>query len=193
MTRTNPDVIIIRGAPGSGKTQASKCLATHFQKSVRIEVDTLRAMVISVEWSNQDEHINILSLTIGLVIGFHRLGYGPIIVVDTFSGNKLSKFIADISLMNNNLEIRSFALVTAPEVLRVRVEDRPTGQFKDLDICIKLNSDVIKHLQPLEQIIDNTELTPVETVEVILEQHLGFSNALPARERSSLGVREFKR
>jgi hypothetical protein len=167
LRRPNPDIIVIRGAPGSGKTQASKYLAAWFPRGVRIEVDALRAMVISVAWTNQAEHINILSLSTGLVLGFLSLGYRPVIVVDTFSGNKLMKFLTDIFSRNDSLDVRGVALVTAPEVLKARVENRPEDQFKNLRICQKLNSEVVKYLQPFEQLIDNTSLTPQETARAI--------------------------
>lgn len=172
MSCTNRDVIIIRGAPGSGKTQTSKCLATHFPKGVRLEVDTLRAMVISVEWTNQEEHVNILSLSAGLVLGFLNLGYRPVIVVDTFSGNKLTKFLAELQSLEDNLNVITFALVTDPEVLKARIENRPPNQFKNFEICQKLNSDVIKHIHPTEQLVDNTVLAPEETADLILGQCL---------------------
>lgn len=176
MTISNPDIIIIRGAPGVGKSQASKCLAVHFQKGARVEVDMLRAMVISVDWTNQSEHINMLSLSTSVVMGFLQRGYKPVIVVDTFSGDKLTKFLADIYALDNMLNVRSFALVTAPHVLSVRVENRPDDQFKDIGICQKLNTDVMKRLLPVEQLIDNTELTPEETAGKIQQLLLSTSN-----------------
>lgn len=75
MTAIKPDVIIIRGAPGSGKSTLAKLLATHFPNGARVEVDSLRGMVISVDWTNQTEHKNILSLAINVVRDFHALGY----------------------------------------------------------------------------------------------------------------------
>lgn len=168
MTCTNADVIIIRGAPGCGKTQTSKCLASHFPKGVRAEVDALRGMVISVDWTNQSEHTNVLSLSTGLVVGFLRLGYKPVIVVDTFSGDKLAHFLSELRSLNSALDVRAFALVTAPGILRLRVENRPGDHFRDFDVCAKLNEDVLKYLQPCELVIDNTKLTPEETAQVIL-------------------------
>jgi len=173
MNCSNADVIIIRGAPGSGKSQASKCLAAHFPKGVRAEVDSLRAMVISVDWTNQAEHINMLSLAASLVQGFLRLEYRPVILVDTFSGNKLNKFLAELHSFDNSLKVRSFALVTAPEVLRTRLEKRPADKFKDVAICQELNADIMKHLHPTDHLIDNTKLTPEQTSAAILE-HLRF-------------------
>jgi hypothetical protein len=133
-------------------------------------VDILRAMVISVDWTDQTEHINMLSVASGVVLDFLRLGYKPVIVVDTFSGNKLTQFLADIDAHGKGLDVRAFALVAAPEVLKIRVDNRPLGQFKETDICQKLNKAVLKHIHPIERLIDNSNLTPEETADVILKQ-----------------------
>lgn len=164
-----PDVIVIRGAPGCGKSEAAKRLAARLRTGVRIEVDTLRAMIIPVDWTNQSEHISVLSLAAGLVAGFLGLGHRPVIVVDTFSGDKLTRFIADLVAQRAGVEVRVFALVPDHSVLRARVESRPDDGFKDIGICEKLNADVLRHLQPNERVIDNSALTPEETVDAILD------------------------
>lgn len=169
MNAAGSDVIVIRGAPGSGKSQTAKCLAVRLGRGARIEVDTLRAMVIPVDWTNQAEHIGMLSLATGLVAGFLSLGHRPVIVVDTFSGNKLVRFLAELRALQSGLDVRVFALVADPAVLRARVESRPADQFKDLGICAMLNAEVAKHRQSGERLIDNSSLTPEETVDVILE------------------------
>jgi len=69
----------------------------------------------------------------------------------------------------------------ASERANCGVEKRPTDQYKDIVICQKINSDVMKHFLPVEQLIDNTELTPEETAETIMRQCLGTaSNAADA-------------
>ena len=166
---TTPDVIVVRGAPGAGKSEVAKRLAARLGTGARIEVDTLRAMIIPVDWTNQSEHVSVLSLTTGLVAGFLGLEHRPVIVVDTFSGDKLAKFLADLRALRAGLEVRVFALVPDRAVLRARVEGRPDDQFKDIRTCEKLNADVVRHLQPGERLIDNSALTPEETVNVILE------------------------
>jgi hypothetical protein len=143
----------------------------------------LRGMVISVDWTNQAEHINILSLSTDLVMRFLRLGYRPVLVVDTFSGDKLRPFLAELGSLNSDLKVRSFALVAAPEVLRTRVENRPADQFKDVAVCQKLNSDVVKRLQPFEELIDTTTLTPEQVASVILGAVPGASSAASADTR----------
>jgi len=172
MNISDADVIIIRGAPGSGKSKAAKALARHFPKGARIEVDSLRRMVISVDWTNQAEHINMLSICTSLVTKFLALGYRPVILVDTFSGNKLKRWLRQLHSLDSTLKVQSFALIAAPEVLRSRVENREADGFKDVAVCQKLNSDVVKCLLPFEQLIDTTELTPEQTVSAILSRGL---------------------
>lgn len=175
MTSTCPDVVTIRGAPGTGKTETSKCLAHFFPKGVRLEVDTLRFMVINSDWTNQAEHINILNLSTNLVAGFLDLGFRPVIVVDTFSGDKLTGFLAKLRSLDENMDVHCFAMVVAAEALKARVERRPADHYKDIEVCQKLNSDTVKHLQSFEQLIDNTELTPEQTAEAIYRYITGFS------------------
>ena len=165
-----PDVILVRGAPGAGKSSAAKCLARHYPTGVRLEVDALRSMVISVDWTDQDQHIQILSLATRVVRDFLALGHRPVIVVDTFSGDKLTRFLEELQSLDDSLNIRPFALVTALDVLRSRIENRGADQFRDVEVCQKLNADVLRFLHPLEQVIDNTALTPEQTADVIRQQ-----------------------
>jgi adenylate kinase family enzyme len=82
MQEAKIDIIIIRGCPASGKSQTAKKISKSFPKGVRLEVDTLRQMVISVDWTNQQEHINLLQVSTGLVIDFLKLGFSPVIVIE---------------------------------------------------------------------------------------------------------------
>ena len=61
--------------------------------------------------------------------------------------------------------------VTAPlgPPLHSRVERRPNTQFKNFSICEKLNDDTARYLQPGERVLDDSALTPGETVDFILE------------------------
>lgn len=169
-----PDVIVIRGAPAVGKSVTAKCLAARLGSGVRLEVDTLRAMVIPVDWTNQAEHIGVLSLASGLVSGFLGLGHRPIIVVDTFSGDKLARFLSELQALRGGIDVRACALVATADVLRARVEHRPPDQFTDIAICEKLNANTVRHLQPGERLIDNSFLTPEETATMILAGRLDY-------------------
>jgi broad-specificity NMP kinase len=139
-----PDVIIIRGAPGVGKTELSKALARYYPQGSRVEVDALRKMVISVNWTDQAEHIKLLGLAARTVADFVEAGFSPVIVVDTFSGDKVAGFLARLEVLRPGISYRIFALHASADVLASRLASRPEGQFKDLGITLKLNGDVLK-------------------------------------------------
>jgi predicted kinase len=170
---TLPDVIVIRGAPGSGKSEAAKRLAARLGHGARVEVDTLRAMIVAVDWTNQQEHIAVLSLAVCVVAGFLQMGHRPVIVVDTFSGDKLGRFLEELGTAHAGVEVRAFSLAPSPSALRARVESRPDGGFKDVLVCQKLNSDVSRRLLSKELLIDNSDLTPEESVDVIMRACAG--------------------
>lgn len=164
---TPPDVIVIRGAPGSGKSETAKRLATALGRGARVEVDTLRTMIVPVDWTNQQEHIAVLSLAVDVVAGFLHMGHRPVIVVDTFSGDKLGRFLGDLGRARPGAQVRAFSLAPSWVALRARVESRPDGGYKNLSVCEKLNSDVARRLIPGEVIIDNSNLTPEESADMV--------------------------
>ncbi len=167
--KTKEDIIIIRGAPASGKSSTAKALTKFFPSGVRMEVDNLRSMVISVDWTNQDEHISILNLSTNLVYDFYQLKYRPIIVVDTFSGNKILNYHEKLLKLNKNLSIKIFGLYVSNEELERRIGSRNEGEFKDIEVCMKLNKDVVKYKHPEEYQIDTTMLSPEETAKIIFD------------------------
>ena len=170
MLNTKTDIIILRGAPASGKSQSAKSLATFFPKGVRVEVDNLRNMVISPDWKNQSEHINILSLSTKVVTEFLQLGFKPIIIVDTFSGDKINKYLEELRQLIPELSIKIFGLHASEEELIKRIESRESWEFRDVNICLRLNGDVLKFKHDSEYQINTTGLLPLDTAKIIYEQ-----------------------
>ena len=163
------DIIILRGAPGSGKSQTAKSLSQFFPKGVRLEVDTIRQMVVSVDWKNQQEHIRMLQVSAVLACDFLNCGFSPVIVVDTFSGDKVFGFMDRIRHFDSNLTISLFGLFTTDDELERRLALRQNGEFRDVAICKKLNNDVLKVKHETELQIDTTGLLPMETARKIHE------------------------
>ncbi len=163
-----PDVIIIRGAPGVGKSTLAKALASHFPKGVRLEVDTLRSMVISVDWTNQQEHENLLLVAARLTGQFLGLGYRPVIVVDTFSGDKVKPFLDALNESRPGLQVKTFALHASPEMLAQRLSARPEDQFKDITVSKKLNSDVLKIRRTDDTLLDTSHASAQQLSETVI-------------------------
>lgn len=163
------DIIIIRGAPASGKSQTAKSLSLSFPKGVRLEVDNLRQMVISVEWENQEEHINMLQISTRLVYDFLKLGFSPVIVVDTFSGDKINKYLESLYQLDKDLSIKIFGLYTSDDELKRRLNLRSDNEYRDFGISKKINDDVLKIKHETEIQINTTGLLPIQTAKIIYD------------------------
>ena len=171
------DIIILRGSPGSGKSQTAKSLSKLFPKGVRMEVDTIRQMIISVDWKNQQEHIDMLHASTKLVFEFLQFGFSPIIIVDTFSGDKIKRYLETLYSLDEKLKIKIIGLYTTDEELKNRLDKRTNEEFRDFPICKKLNDDVLKWKHDNEFQINTTGLTPAHTAEKIYGQINSEQNA----------------
>ena len=129
-------------------------------------------MVISVDWKNQAEHINLLQVAARLAYDFHKLNFKPVIVLDTFSGDKIKNFIATLKQLDTSLRIKTFSLYASEDILKKRLEARPVGEFKDFGISKKLNEDVVKYKFDAEHQIDTSSFLPARTAEVIYREIL---------------------
>ena len=172
MSLPETDIIIIKGAPATGKSQTAKELANYFVKGVRLEVDNLRSMVISVDWTNQTEHINILEISTKLTSEFYNMGFKPIIIVETFSGNKIHSFYESLKTINPIWTIGIFGLFSSEIELQNRLQMRKDDKFKDFLITRKLNEDTIKFKHQFEYQIDTTDLKSEETAKIIYDKLL---------------------
>lgn len=167
MTEAIAQIVIIRGSPGAGKSQAAKMLTSFFPDGAKIEVDLLRKMVISVDWKNQQEHITLLQIAARLAHDFISQGFKPVIVVDTFSGDKVNGFLDFLRRLDRSLTVKIVGLHLSDEVLRKRLERRPSDEFRDFGISQKLNADTIKLKHDSESQIDTSDLSPQQVAERI--------------------------
>lgn len=134
-----------------------------------MEVDTIRQMVVSVNWKNQQEHIDMLQASTKLVFEFLRLGFNPVIVVDTFSGDKINRYLETLYQNDKNLSVRIFGLYTTDEELKRRLDLRTDAEFRDFGICKKLNEDVLKWKCESEFQINTTGIIAAQAAERVYE------------------------
>jgi broad-specificity NMP kinase len=156
MKPTERSLIIIRGSPGSGKTEVSKSLEIFFPEGARVEVDKIRDMVISVNWEKQSEHIKMLEVAAKLAAELLSAEFNPVIVVDTFSGDKAKKFIEDLKSLKSDIKIKIIGLYVDDTTLAKRLQDRPKRLFKNLEISKKINQDTISLKQSDEIQLDTS-------------------------------------
>jgi adenylate kinase len=83
------DIIIIRGAPGVGKTTLARKFKKYYPDGVTIEVDYVRGMINGAKWVDRTEHRRGLTATWAICSTYLGYGYKPIIVVDTFTSSRM--------------------------------------------------------------------------------------------------------
>ena len=171
------DIIIIRGAPGVGKSEVAGHLAKEFPTGAKVEVDALRKMVISVDWTNQQEHKDLLQVAARVTCDFLGLGFRPVIVVDTFSGDKVGAFLTTLRKLSPDVNIALFGLYADEAVLNSRLSGRPKGRFKDFVIAKKLNADLLQIRDTQETHIDTSRLTSAMVAAMIASKVRGRTAA----------------
>lgn len=179
MNGASIDLIVLKGAPGVGKSTTAKLLAQHFTWGVRVEVDTLRQMVISVDWTNQAEHRKLLTLAAQLAAGFLRAGFAPVIVVDTFSGDKIDGFLTDFHAQCPSKRVCVVVLHASEDVLRERLLHREEGAFRDIDISMQINHESARDARPFERVVDTTGISAADVVAAIRQIVIEPSTSSP--------------
>jgi deoxyadenosine/deoxycytidine kinase len=156
------DIIIIRGAPGVGKSTLARKFKKYYPNGVTIEVDYVRAMINGAKWVDRTEHRRGLSAAWAICATYRGYGYKPIIVVDTFTTSRMNYFMDHFKTYNNSnggLKYRIVSLYCDYPELDKRILEREGG-FKDLESTHLINDDIRKNRHENEVLIDTTGMSP---------------------------------
>jgi len=176
---TRYDLIVIRGAPGVGKTTLSENLKKYFPGGVGIETDPLRNMIHRVEWSpstgpdgsthrSEEQGIHAIEAAWEVGCSYRANGYRPVLLVDTLTPPRYHKIEALIHESEPSLSWHIIALSCTDRELVSRLSRRVlltrfTGRgsaFSDRDSAIWVNEGVRNHRYSNETVIDTTGRSP---------------------------------
>lgn len=160
-------LLIIGGAPGSGKTTVSKLLHEKIQ-SVMIDFGTLREFHLDNEWKKESEEEEQMAFEnlIFILKNYLRNGYKNIIVNDLkdFRVQQIPQFFADEDYLIVTL------VVNNEEELRERVLNptRDSG-WRDVERALAWNQRIIERPAVRNEYkLDNTTKIPQQTAQEIL-------------------------
>ena len=160
-----PDLLVIAGAPGSGKTTVSRLLRDKLN-SPYIDYGYIREFHLDLEWKNQsaeEEQMSFENLTY-IVKNYFRYGWKNVIVTDLrdFRVEQIPEIFAGF-----NYAI--FTLFTkTDEELAERIITRNDG-FMNVEAAVEWNKHVQRrNLVANEYRIDNTHRHPEKTTLEIL-------------------------
>jgi hypothetical protein len=120
------DYIVLRGAPGTGKTTTARLLMQLANRGATIEVDDIRKMINGVVWKSHQQHFDAIYAAAAAAKAYRKCGYQPIVFVDTLAFGSLD--IAIEALDSSSVSV--YSLVCSRLVLTLRLWRR-LGGFRD--------------------------------------------------------------
>ena len=160
------DLLVIAGAPGSGKTTVCDCLHTTL-KSPYIDFGDVRNFHLDWHWSNQsprEEQMSFENL-VYILKNYIRYGYKNVILNDLqdFRVRQIPKLFAAHNYLIASLIVKS------EDELAARIRNRNSG-FTNVERALAWNKEIQQ--RPLlagEHRIDNTHNEPKQTADIILQ------------------------
>jgi dephospho-CoA kinase len=160
------DLIVVAGAPGSGKTTVSDLLYATLQ-SPYIDFGDVRNFHLDRQWSNEspkEEQMSFENL-VYILKNYIRHGYKNVILNDLkdFRVQQIPELFAEHKYLIATLVIES------DDELAARIRNRKSG-FTNVERAVAWNKEIQQ--RPLlagEHRIDNMRNEPQQTVEIILQ------------------------
>jgi hypothetical protein len=157
------DVLVIRGAPGAGKSTLGRGLRRALTSGAVLEVDDFRGMLCQVDWASRDDHDVALDVALEAVRVCLAHERRPVILIDTFSRSRLKSVLEHLT--RSDLHHRVLSLWVDPTILELRLEARTSG-FNQWEPSRILNEEVLTNRYPEERFVDATLLDRVAVVEL---------------------------
>jgi|SRR3989338_4192075 len=155
-------IIILTGPPGAGKSTISKLYAQQQPKCVRIETDDIRHMVINphmAPWQGEEGNRQLkLGIRNTCLLTHEFIKEGFEVIIADFLTEYTYPFYRE-SLRKYNLKI--IQLTAEFDVLKKRFTQRGKSVT---DEEFKMLYDMQKHFTHFDHLIDNTTLSPEDTI-----------------------------
>jgi dephospho-CoA kinase len=160
------DLLIISGAPGSGKTTICRLLCEELGCPY-IELGYLRQFHLDYEWSNMSDREESMSFEnlLYIIRNYFRYGYKPVIVAD-LEDDRVQEI--PLHFQHNEFVIATLVVTDDAELKRrVLLPERDSG-YRDYRSSIDWNRRIIERSTVQNEVkIDNTNPDPTSAVKQI--------------------------
>lgn len=157
-------IIIITGAPGSGKTVTAKYLFEHTSNSAYIDGDWMRVVNPKERNENNDDQRKVgYKNTASVAENYHDIGYTNIFIAFVYMQDKHLQ--EQVDLLKTIDTVKVVALVPNEETLRKRHRE-DTYKREEVNSSLHLNNMIAK-LKNVE-VIDNSSLRVEDVAKRIL-------------------------
>ncbi len=83
-------LLVLRGAPGCGKSTLARALRDWLPNGFLVEVDAVRGMRHAVDWVGTEEHLASLDAVAAIAKVYVQRGYGPGVIADHLLADELA-------------------------------------------------------------------------------------------------------
>lgn len=160
-------VILLRGAPGVGKSTAALASLRLHGFGATCEVDSFRRMFMNVDWQNRAQHTLALNAAIQTAIVFAHGVQSPVLLIDCFSRRTASTTVQTLSEAGINVSVIS--LYARPEILQARLQNRE-GNYSNLELSILMNHEI--YTQRIQDLFIDTSSLSSHEVAIKIAQYL---------------------
>ncbi len=153
-----PEVILVRGAPGIGKTTAGGFLRATGRARAVIDIDSVRGMIHGERFlfGQDDEYLMAVRASAYLSLDLVRRCRAPVCVMDVFSAPVLLAFLEVVAPV---CEVLVVSLVADDDELCARMSGRGAG-YVDLPVARLVNRHTIETAALADLVIDTNGMAP---------------------------------
>ena len=164
--RPNIGVVIIRGAPGVGKSTLAEMLRRTINGCAVIDVDDIRRMICDERfvYKENDHYLKAIDVAGDLVRKLTELGFRPVFVIDVFAVEALRAFVQRM----RGADIFSVSLYADDDILLDRMKARHNG-YVNVDVARSVNRHIYETRGLSHAWLDIGALSPIEIHERFLE------------------------
>lgn len=159
------DLLLVRGAPGIGKSTIGSLFRRFAHGGVVIDIDDVRRMTNDelFLYGENEHYRNAIVVVQGMVESYLVAGYSPVIVIDVFCANILNLFRAKIYPG----PAISATLYAQNSVLLGRMRDRIKG-YINLEVAERVNCHMLDTREMTDIWIDTTNFDSGESFKMLI-------------------------
>jgi hypothetical protein len=159
------EVIVVRGAPGTGKSSVARCLGGQLGGGVTIEVDDVRSMIHGISWESHELHVDAIHAAAATAQTYLCQGRLPIVFVDTLGFGRLEIALAALGATS----VAIYSLFCRDPQLTVRLWRR-FGGYRNCADARKFNAHIMGDEAHRAGLIDTTWVRPATVARGIVER-----------------------
>ncbi|MEP3893214.1 MAG: ATP-binding protein [Litorimonas sp.] len=158
-------IVIVCGAPGTGKSTLARELMTYWGRGATVEVDDLRGMINQIDWTSHQQHFDGIRAAVAVCEYYRRSGYQPLVLIDTFGYGSLEVATSELK----DLPQYTVSLTSSDTAIKWRLIRR-LGGYRDWRNAQKFN----EHMRENAFKHDLTFDTSQHTVSEIAKRVVAF-------------------